>query len=437
MNKERVFASNITVRLLNVLAVLGITVLLSRLLGVEGYGAFAFLVANVSLLNLVSGLGSDAGITYVTASGKLILPRINNLVYRIIVLQLLVVLLVEMVSWMAWHHSLLFPQTGRNAWWIAPLLLMAIAVSEKFNALLNGSHRYSLSSAIVVSSNLLLLVILIILYAGKLAKPPLFYIQLYTSASVLQAVLLVLAWKLLARQTLAAGKTDAADRKTFFSYSLVSFFSNVIQFIAYRVDYWILEYYRGSEELGWYSLAVRVAQLFWILPLLLAGIIFPAVAGRSGLFDVRRLLVLIRWMNLANVVAALAVWLLAPTLLPVVFGVAFTPSVALLFWLLPGVILFCMTTILCAYFAADRQLRFNFYTSLVCVSVITVLDLLLIPGYGMQGAAIASTIGYGTCSIFCVALFSFHYKVRWTDLLIPGAHDIRAIRKFVSITFQR
>ena len=437
MNKERVFASTITVRLVNVLAVLGSTVLLSRLLGVEGYGAFAFLVANVSLLNLVSGLGSDAGITYVTASGKLIVPRINNLVYRIILLQLFVVLLVEAVSWMAWHHSLLFPQTDRSAWWIAPLLLVTIAVSEKFNALLNGSHRYSLSSVIVVSSNLLLLGMLLVFYAGKLAKPPIFYIQLYTGASLLQAILLVLAWKMLAGQTLAAGKTDAADRKTFFSYSLLSFFSNVIQFIAYRVDYWILEYYRGSEELGWYSLAVRVAQLFWILPLLLAGIIFPAVAGRSGLFDMGRLLVLIRWMNLANLVAALAVWLFAPTVLPLVFGVAFTPSVTLLLWLLPGVVLFCITTILCAYFAADRQLRFNFFTSLVCVTIITVLDFLLIPAYGMKGAAIASAIGYGTCSIFCITLFCSHYKIRWTDLLIPGAHDIRAIRKFVSITFQR
>ncbi len=437
MSQERTFASAIAVRLTNVLAVLATTILMSRLLGVNGYGGFAFLVANTSLLNLLSGLGSDAGITYVTASQQVNPYRVNNLLYRILLLQFLIVVFIEGCSWWLLGHSFLFPQSAPSAWWVVPLLLMALAITDKYNALLNGSHFYRLSSFVILVSNLLLLIVLFSCYLEQPQVSPLLYVKIYVLAMLVQALGLLVAWRVLARRSLKSETPASADRAAFFSYSLLSFFSNVIQFMAYRVDYWILAYYRGSDELGWYSLAVRMAQLFWIVPLLLAGIIFPAVAGRSGLFDLSRLLVLIRWMNMVNLVAALCCWLVAPFLIPLVFGISFTPSVSLFLWLLPGVLLFCITTLVAAFFAAQQQLRFNFYTSLICAVVITTLDLLLIPAWGMRGAAIASCIGYGTCSLFSIAVLCVQYKIKWWALLMPGKDDIRMIRKFVSVTFQR
>ncbi len=67
----------------------------------------------------------------------------------------------------------------------------------------------------------------------------------------------------------------------FFSYSFIVFITNVIQIFAYRVDYWIVDYYHGESELGVYALATKLAQVLWVLPGVFAGIIFPQVADEE------------------------------------------------------------------------------------------------------------------------------------------------------------
>ena len=109
--------------------------------------------------------------------------------------------------------------------------------------------------------------------------------------------------------------------------------------------------------------------------------------------------------------------------IPFFFGKEFHNSILLLRILLPGVILFCVATVLAAYFAGQNKLNINLGGSLLCLAVIVILDLLLIPSMGMKGAAIASSIGYGLTGVYFTGMYCFSKKTAVYKLFIPAAKD--------------
>ena len=96
-----------------------------------------------------------------------------------------------------------------------------------------------------------------------------------------------------------------------------------------------------------------------------------------------------------------AVWLILNY-----FLVTYLAAFRVFLFFLPGMILFCLTILLAAYFSARKDLRVNLFISLLCLILITMLDILLIPAFGIAGAACAQTIAYGVSGLTSLIVFS-------------------------------
>jgi len=82
-------------------------------------------------------------------------------------------------------------------------------------------------------------------------------------------------------------------------------------------------------------------------------------------------------------------------LLEPVFGDEYQASLEPFLWLLPGVIAGAGARVFSNAIAAIGRPEWNFYVSLLVVSINVLCNLLLIPLLGLVGAAIATTIAYG------------------------------------------
>ena len=437
MMNGKILAANIVYRILNVAVVFLITVLLSRLTGAAGYGVLSLLIANTTIFNLVSGLGSDAGITFNTASGRLSSAHILTFIGSILLFQVILLLIVEASAWLFNGQFLLFKTDQLQYAWRGFVFLISISLVEKYTALFNGKHLFSLVNRVLLASNLLMLVLFAGIYYFTPGRPVLFFISLYVLLSFLQAIFLIITYHSTFKQPIAWEMPGKAAIAAFFSYSLFALVINIIQFLAYRMDYWILDHYRGNEELGWYALAVRLSQLFWILPLLFASMILPAVADTASTYDENRMQSLVRGMNLLNILSGLVLFVIAPVLIPFLFGREYVNSIILLQFLLPGVILFCIATLLAAYFAGQKKLQVNFWGSFLCFAVILTLDLLLIPSLGMKGAAIASSVGYGITGLYFIIMYCSFNNLPVAKLFVPGRGDRQYILGILAAIFSK
>jgi O-antigen/teichoic acid export membrane protein len=169
----------------------------------------------------------------------------------------------------------------------------------------------------------------------------------------------------------------------------------VVNLISYRVELFVLRRFEELRDVGIYSIAMQAAEAMWLVAGAIAtAVTAPAVhetehrahelVGRSAL----------RALLLTSGVAVV-VGLAAPFLVPLLFGEDFSDSVQPLWVLLPGIVAYAPVTVLVVYLSVRRgRPRLSLAVSVAAMVVTTGAALVLIPAWGITGAALASTLGY-------------------------------------------
>jgi O-antigen/teichoic acid export membrane protein len=430
MSFSLTLAGNIVYRILNIVTGFFITLLLTRLMSTEGYGVLSLLIANVSFFNLLSCLGAESGIIFHSASGHMKPGKVLTIIYSVIIWQLLLLLITEMIHYSNTGHYWLINGKGIAFLFIGLIYLLSITITDKYTALLNGHHLYMTGNRIIFFSNGIALLLFCIFYFGAEKHTALFYLVLFVCTCLIQAVLMIIAFHVSVKEKIRFQKMDKADVRIFFSYSFIVFITNCIQFMAYRVDFWLVNYYQGKSALGIYALAVKLNQLFWVLPLLAASIVFPMVAAREKQYDEKQLLLLMRVINTILLIAASIAFFAAPWLIPFLFGEQYRQSVGAFLYLVPGFFMFGIIIMLAAYYAGKNQLRVNLLGSSLCFGLVFLLDLWLIPKMGIKGAAIASSLAYSATTIFYLVKFSSVSKQLLANIFFIRPGDWPGLKDF-------
>jgi O-antigen/teichoic acid export membrane protein len=169
----------------------------------------------------------------------------------------------------------------------------------------------------------------------------------------------------------------------------------VVNLIGYRVELFVLEHFKGLAAVGIYSIGLQAAETIWLIPAALASaltapVVHDTAEGAATLVRtacVRSLLY--------TTIVAVAIGVAAPFVIPPLFGHEFDGAARPLALLVPGVVAYAPVNILVVYISvrAGRP-RLSLWVSVVGLVVTAALSLLLIPPYGVSGAAVASAVGY-------------------------------------------
>jgi len=181
---------------------------------------------------------------------------------------------------------------------------------------------------------------------------------------------------------------------------------HVINLMSYRIELLILDRYEGLAEIGIYSIAMQAAEAMWLIAAAVAGAVTaPAVhesedaavrlikraAGRALLFTA----------IVGGVVAAVA-----PFAIPLALGDAFDDAARPLLMLLPGIVLYAPVSVLVVYLSVRRGHPKRSVAVAAAGGIVTLaLAFALIPRWGTEGAALASTIGYAAAAGLAWAFF--------------------------------
>jgi O-antigen/teichoic acid export membrane protein len=141
---------------------------------------------------------------------------------------------------------------------------------------------------------------------------------------------------------------------------------------------------------------------------------------------------ILRQVLLISCVSGILLALLSPIAIPLVFGARFAPSVPVIWWILPGTISLALGKVAASDLAGRHK---TFYTSIFGVFslvVTVVLDLILIPRMGIQGAALTSSVAYGVYGVLLLAALRYELKVRWVDLLVPSRAEFARYKRALS-----
>lgn len=173
-------------------------------------------------------------------------------------------------------------------------------------------------------------------------------------------------------------------------YARPVFLSSLLVITSARLDLFVVLGLRGPEAAGLYSVALTTSHLVWYAPAALSAAAFPRLAGLEA--PEARVLVarLVRISALVSALVALSLALLVPVFLPLLYGPGFRPAVTgTLILLVAGFFGAVQWTLSRALGAAGRTRSVPESYLWTLVSMIA-LDVLLVPLFGLNGAAIAA-----------------------------------------------
>jgi O-antigen/teichoic acid export membrane protein len=181
--------------------------------------------------------------------------------------------------------------------------------------------------------------------------------------------------------------------------------SNAMIMIYMRIDQLMLGRMVGVAELGVYSVAVRLTEVWYVLAMAVVSSVFPSVvrAREAGeeIFHAR-LQRLYALMALAGYAIALPVTLLARPIVALTFGGAYRGAGPVLQVLIWTVLFTNLGVARSSYLTAMNWAKVHVVTVAAGAAANVALNLVLIPRWGGLGAAIATLVAqalaaYGSC----------------------------------------
>lgn len=382
-----------------------ITPLLVRILGSESYGDYAFVISVFAILTTFARAGISAGIRKYIAEDRPD-PRWRDHVFAFyaragIALAAAVCAIIVLFALVGPVDRLF----GAGFWLYFLLLAAMVAADQLFyisRYTLMGLHLERLSEPLAVLKKLVFGVLgLSLAYvgfdvAGVLAGTAI--------ASLVGAV--VATWLLRAHVDLAAILQPVPS--DFSRMDLITFNVNNTVFILltislYNVDLLLLQPIAGSHETGLYKAALVVAEFLWLVPNAIQVVFIHSTSELWSNDAIAEITDMVsratRYTLVFTLLLAIGLASVGAEFVRLYFGAGFADAVMPLLLLLPGVIGFAVARPIFAVGQGKGELRSLIVATGAAATINLVLNVVLIPRYGMNGAAVATSIGYGSMVI--------------------------------------
>lgn len=240
-----------------------------------------------------------------------------------------------------------------------------------------------------------------------------------------QTVAMTLAISAVLRELKPRWRPSWREFKTSMNYGLRDYAGVLADYATLRLDQLALGATATNAALGLYVVAVRLSEMTTFIAGAAADALMPEVA-RSGKDDQPEAL-LARTLRLTmyiNLIVLVPLWLLAPTMLRILFGPSFVEATSAFRWLLVAAIAWSASSIVIRGLQGFGYPGLTTIARFMSAGVTAVALIVLLPRMGITGAAISSLIGYSV--LFSVSLFALIQRRQFGfwHYLKPRRHDI-------------
>ena len=178
--------------------------------------------------------------------------------------------------------------------------------------------------------------------------------------------------------------------------------SGLAVMIYMRTDQIMIKEMLGEKEVGLYSAATRISEIWYFVPILITNSIFPAILNVKKnspkyLFRLRVLFSVLVWIGIlvAAITAFIYDWLII-----FLYGQDYQQAGQVLMIHIWGGIFVALGAASGSWFVSENLQRYALYRTLLGASVNIALNFVLIPKYGILGAAIGTVVAQSVAALF-------------------------------------
>ncbi|MEH1837393.1 MAG: flippase [Nostoc sp.] len=394
-------------RILRMGASLVVGVWIARYLGVQQYGLFNYALAFVSLFSPIFTLGLDDVVV------RHIVRQSSNK-EEILGTTFWLKLLGGVASVLLAVGTMLF--LGENETlkiWLVAILGMA-GVFRATDTIELWFQSQVQSKYTVIAKNIAFLLNSIIKIALIVTKAPLLAFAWVTLAEFVMSAIGLLIIYQVKGSSLWLWRWSFSVAKTLMKDSLPLIFSGFAILIFMKIDQVMLGQMIGNTEVGVYSAAVRVSEIWYFIPGAIVSSVAPTIyvaKEKSESLYYQRIGQLLSLMTCISFGIALPMTFLSDNIIMMMFGSGYAEAGGILavhIWTSLFVFMGLATS---PWFIAEGLNHVSLGKTLFGAILNIILNLLLIPKYAGLGAAIATIISQAAAAFVCNAFDSRTQKI--------------------------
>lgn len=382
-----------------------VSVFIARELGPSGRGIYTWLLTLAGVGTNLALFGLDAANRRLAAKTPQHIPALIRLNVLLVATGGIAIALV--LTLMAWNQ----PAAGSNGAWVALAMLTVPlnAFCRSLHPVLVAQHR--ITAAMLFT--LLPRVALAVAFAGLLVM------GWVTQGTALAANLLMSVISLALAVWLLKELFRHPPHMHIVHYLLSLwgtyagvYIAAISFFLMQKVDVLLIGYLMDNASTGYYGVASNLVDLMLTPITIMAGLLATRfAAGHVGKLS-WQVLVFTMGCTLAG---CTFVYLIAPWLVPFLFGQAFAPGVEVLQLLCPAVVALALFMLMQNALTSLGRARYIVIPPLAGCVTNVVLNFILIPPYGLAGACWATIAAYALAALLAVVLV----RGKWHELSRP------------------
>jgi O-antigen/teichoic acid export membrane protein len=245
------------------------------------------------------------------------------------------------------------------------------------------------------------------------------------AATVAAVVLLFVALLVYVRlSTRITWRIDFAYLRALGSYGLRIHPANVLGYLGYRLDVFLVDGFKGAAAVGLYGAGVVIAEGLWMPSQAVSTALFPTIAAEETEAARRSITPLAARNTLwLTAIAGAIVLVVAVPLVELLYSSRFSASANVVRILVPGIVLFSAARVVTNDIAARGRPLVNSVVAAASVVCNVALNVVLIPRYGINGAAWASTCSYALLFLATIGVYRSVTGVPLRALVVPTRED--------------
>ena len=330
-----------------------------------------------------------------------------------------------------WYSKELFPGVSTMLLWFALLVFPASLFLALISSIFQGLQKFGKFNLILLMQPVLTLLMIASLTLAGVRDIGILLAAYLTSSIVVSLVALQGLKPLL--KTHSKVSENVSYEKKALSYGYKAHLSNILAFVNYKADIFLVNLFLGPAQAGLYVIAVQLSERLWLLSKGVSTVLLPRLSQLSEDEATRKMLtpLITRWVLLITLLGACLLGAVAYPVILLIFGSDFLKATAPLLFLLPGVVCGSASRIIANDLAARGRPELNMYTSWVVVIVNVIGNIVLIPIYGMSGAAVASSAAYAVNLFLRLVMHRSFTGVPIVASLFISRADIAALRSLL------
>jgi O-antigen/teichoic acid export membrane protein len=397
---------------------LAFTVLLARNLGKDNYGAYALALMLPQLLMKILNLGLGSSVVYFLARKEL---SIKNAIFKVVQLSAfttVLALLADAIIIFLFGDTF-FQNVPTNALILASVLFPVLILQELLPNIFLGLQKfstYNVSYVVFPVFSLIIVWLMILFYNFDVT----WALGAFGAGQFISILTLLILLK--REQLREIDEVTSVSWSQLLSFSWKIHAANIVGFLNYRIDIFLVNFLANTATVGIYFIAVQIAEKLWLLSQAVNTAVFPHLSQKykRSKLDTSATEILGSTTFLLTILASIILTLCANAIIKTFFGEVFIEASVVLIYLLPGIIATSVGRILSNDFSARGEPQLNIYVGLFTVISNVIANLYFIPKMGARGAALATSLSYGLSLIIKLFIYFQLVKVPFWRVLFPG-----------------